>query len=540
MSDIIPEGILYGNLGVGSGTTNYNDLDNKPQINSVTLQGNKTASELGLVGTSDIPVTSVNGETGAVVLDGTEIEFSEGVSLNEKIIAVEQEIPVIAYPVTSVNGETGAVVLDGTEINYQAGKTINQKIDEVEAEIPVVSYPVTSVNSKTGAVVLDGTDIEYSSGVTVNSQIDTLMNYIPVYGNTASGAIATFDTSLALPLQDCTIEINAVQESGTPTPSSPKLISGFTGANIAVRGKNLIDVTKYTTGILSNGSITSTTSSTISDKQSGSVTFTTTASWAGITISDYMLVDDSKVTISYAYSGSSTVWLIVEYYDESKTYLSRSAVQATASGTTFIIPSGCVYVRMSFQMSTVTTATISNIQMEQGSTATTYEAYNGTTYPISWNDEAGTVYGGYFRIVNGFVKLVATHGVIDLSTITQGGSAGSAWVWYISLTNAKTVENSKIAPINAEKYQSIRYNAIASSTNYIALRDNGVLYVNTGSTEITPSGLCIFELATPVEYTLTSIPPIYTLQGTNNVFTDTNGNTSVVFACSLKDYIEGQ
>ena len=202
MSDIIPEGILYGNLGVGSGTTNYNDLDNKPKINSVTLQGNKTASELGLVGTSDIPVTSVNGETGAVVLDGTEIEFSTGVSLNEKIIAVEQEIPVIAYPVTSVNGETGAVVLDGTEINYQAGKTINQKIDEVEAEIPVISYPVTSVNGETGAVVLDGTDIEYSSGVSVNSQIDTLMQYIPVYGNTASGAIATFDTSLALPLQD--------------------------------------------------------------------------------------------------------------------------------------------------------------------------------------------------------------------------------------------------------------------------------------------------------------------------------------------------
>ena len=34
--------------GGGGGTTNYNDLSNKPQIGGVTLQGNKTASDLGL------------------------------------------------------------------------------------------------------------------------------------------------------------------------------------------------------------------------------------------------------------------------------------------------------------------------------------------------------------------------------------------------------------------------------------------------------------------------------------------------------------
>ena len=40
---------LNGNLLLGgSGTDNYNDLTNKPQINGVTLQGNKGASDLGL------------------------------------------------------------------------------------------------------------------------------------------------------------------------------------------------------------------------------------------------------------------------------------------------------------------------------------------------------------------------------------------------------------------------------------------------------------------------------------------------------------
>ncbi len=34
--------------GGGGGTTNYNQLDNKPSINNVTLDGNKTTSDLGI------------------------------------------------------------------------------------------------------------------------------------------------------------------------------------------------------------------------------------------------------------------------------------------------------------------------------------------------------------------------------------------------------------------------------------------------------------------------------------------------------------
>ena len=46
----LPEELLLGmiaNAG-GGGTTNYNQLENKPQIGGVTLIGNKTASDLGL------------------------------------------------------------------------------------------------------------------------------------------------------------------------------------------------------------------------------------------------------------------------------------------------------------------------------------------------------------------------------------------------------------------------------------------------------------------------------------------------------------
>ena len=207
---LTPQGVLNGSLQTIVYANNYNDLINKPSINSVELQGNKTAADLGLLTAGDIPVDSVNGKQGVVILDGDDIEYSAGVSLSDQIDNVAAAIPSV--PVLSVNSKTGAVVLDGDDIEYEAGtsvnskitdleaeigsgpvisvngqqgvvelygtdinysltKTLNQKIDEVAASIPVVSYPVTSVNTKTGDVVLDGDDIDYAEGVTVNDQI---------------------------------------------------------------------------------------------------------------------------------------------------------------------------------------------------------------------------------------------------------------------------------------------------------------------------------------------------------------------------------
>ena len=72
MGVIYLHGIAYGKgSGSGSGgTDDYNDLDNKPQINSTTLIGNKNTSDLNLV-------------------DGTSIYVDE----NGKLAIAEVEIP---------------------------------------------------------------------------------------------------------------------------------------------------------------------------------------------------------------------------------------------------------------------------------------------------------------------------------------------------------------------------------------------------------------------------------------------------------------
>ena len=175
---IVPQAVLNGTLGTVVYASNYNDLDNKPSINSVELRGNKTAEDLGLATPADITVTSVNTQTGDVSLTGQNIPYDSTYSVTEKINDLASQI--IDVGVSSVNVQTGAVVLTGSNINYSAGVTLKSKIDAVEGEIPVVDYPVTSVNGETGAVVLSGSDIEYSAGVSITDKIDAVEGEIPV------------------------------------------------------------------------------------------------------------------------------------------------------------------------------------------------------------------------------------------------------------------------------------------------------------------------------------------------------------------------
>lgn len=50
--------------GGGGGTTNYSELSNKPQINGVTLDGNKTSEELHITsGGGGLTITELSGTT---------------------------------------------------------------------------------------------------------------------------------------------------------------------------------------------------------------------------------------------------------------------------------------------------------------------------------------------------------------------------------------------------------------------------------------------------------------------------------------------
>lgn len=372
-------------------------------------------------------------------------------------------------------------------------------------------------------------DLDTSNKSLVDA-INEIASYTPVYGNTASGAIATFDTSLALPLQDLQIAINAIQEgTGTPSPQNIRNLVGFTGANITRCGKNLFKYSRATTGIYLDSD----------GNEQVSTSF-------GVT--EYLPV--SSQGIRYRGATNFGTAPCTCYYDNNKEFIS-SEHHSTAYGN-LTIPSNAVYFRMSFRLTDNTT-----LMIKVGTTPEDYEAYNGTTYAITWQDEAGTVYGGYLRIVNGIVKAVVTDG---FKTFT--GGADENWALHGVIANCFYINNALDNPyLDNTKYDYAitnmfvqdTYNRItaltngqfclgdASGTQRLACKYTGVATTADWKTWLSSNNLTIkYKLATPVEYTLTSIPPIYSIVGTNNIFTDTNGNTSVVYACSLKDYIDSQ
>ena len=117
------------------------------------------------------PVTSVNGQTGAVSLS---IPDSTSDLLNDSGF-VDAAGAAAAAPVQSVNGQTGAVTVSGgavDSVNGQTGTVVIGKSDVGLGNVDNVQqysasnpppYPVTSVNGQTGDVIVSGAGLTMTS-----------------------------------------------------------------------------------------------------------------------------------------------------------------------------------------------------------------------------------------------------------------------------------------------------------------------------------------------------------------------------------------
>lgn len=115
-----------GGGGGSTGTTNYNNLTNKPSINGTTLSGNKTNTELGVYGTGNeppYPVMSVNGQTGDVTLNADSVgalpSTTKIPSATSDLTNDSGFITAADAPVQSVDGQTGEVVTNAVKTTAQ-------------------------------------------------------------------------------------------------------------------------------------------------------------------------------------------------------------------------------------------------------------------------------------------------------------------------------------------------------------------------------------------------------------------------------------
>ena len=223
----------------------------------------------------------------------------------------------------------------------------------------------------------------------------------------------------------------------------------------------------------------------------------------------------------------------VRYYASDKSFISGTSITPNS---TLTMPSNCYY----FKFTVVNMATYNNdISINYPSTDTSYHAYSGTVYPVSWQTEAGTVYGGNLDLTTGVLTVTNVKYTLDGNTVENDiGLSISTGFTQISVVPYQAVGKGNetflsnnfetVALANKGEGKIWNNNSTTSIRMFLGLPDT----VTTKAEAITwfsnnPTDV-IYELATPQTYQLTPVQ-INSLLGTNNIWHDGNGDTEVKY-----------
>lgn len=356
---------------------------------------------------------------------------------------------------------------------------------------------------------------------------------------TASGAIANFRTSLAVPVLGCNAEFSASQASGTPTPSTPIPIVGVDKVNVTRCGKNLCGGSKllanaqaYLTGgttdtenktFTFNANATTTSglsfTSGVKFKENTAYTFILTCSKSNTTVG---------TNIRFLYTDGTTANLSLNEPTTADTKYTK-AFTSNASKTLDKI--------LKTNMSGITTLYYDECGVFEGTlTAQDFEPYNGTTAIINLG---GTYYGGEVDAVTG--KITLDHGLNTFDG-SENWSATDTHIFRLITTGRNWL------PVNAANWalgylsNILRTDIRATGATSDKLPDHSFyitsqyLYVRCDEYELadfkTALGSTNLQidapLATPIVVYASNTAEIPTINGDNQVFADT-GDVAVKY-----------
>lgn len=187
----------------------------------------------------DVPVQSVNGQTGTVVINLASLTAAAASHTH-----LMSDITDLAYPVNVVNGQTGTVLLTSTDVS--AASAVHAHVASEITNLTSVAN-VVSVNGQTGVAVLNSTNVSAASAVHTHVMADVTDLAFPVssvngYTGTVSltitdlTAAAASHTHTASEVTDLTSVANVVSVNGiTGTP----VIVGGSGVTVSTAGSSI-------------------------------------------------------------------------------------------------------------------------------------------------------------------------------------------------------------------------------------------------------------------------------------------------------------
>lgn len=324
--------------------------------------------------------------------------------------------------------------------------------------------------------------------------------------------------------------------SGTTVPTwSPYAnecpISGHTGLSVEVKGKNLLNLVESEMISYGYGRL-------FPFKFKSGITYT--------------------ISCQKVFGGTGTKGMRVVAMDESYNLIGNpfssyafGNAELHSTFTPTVEQEKAVYLGLQANSNGMTYATIidAGLMIEVGSSASSYEPYtSGTTTTISWQDEAGTVYGGTATYNgDGTWTLVAEGILIELDGTEQGWTKYSTQTCYnqniakltqynsgelygycshVGRNSAGVIDNTILG--HAYSGNGLEFKKLI---DYWGLQDNEPetwkAYLAAQKSAGTPIQIVAY-LQTPQTYTITTGELIETLYGQNNVWVDT-GSVEVTY-----------
>lgn len=345
----------------------------------------------------------------------------------------------------------------------------------------------------------------------------------PLYERTIINNPAVFTTEVAKPLKGLSIPFLPKQSgSGDPSPSNIRPIAGWTGLNINRTGKNVFNKAylsdpasykneasgyPYTDAIYlaPNTTYTLTPSST---EQLETANYYVLYINPSETDPDYLIITNPAVR--YPVAAGKPKWITF------------------TTGATGVIRFGTYTNSLAAFMSI-------DWQLEVGGTSSEYEPYTEPTIiPVSWQTEAGTVYGGTLDALTGVLTVQFEIESSTWGAIKRTGGSGYDY-GYLEFTNRVKYQGSGASASNSfcnvGKYvyateiygEPHFYIGTASAGNII----RGLIYLPMGTDDDTPVQVA-GELETPFTVQLDPVS-LSTLIGENVIWTDTNSDNTIVY-----------
>jgi hypothetical protein len=165
--------MTISSTGGSGGTSDYDDLTNKPSINSITLSGNKSLSDLGIQPSgnylTDTDYATYN--TGGVIKVGNQVSMTNGTLTANKV----------SYS-NYTSASDNIFVSKGTLENVITGKSLvdSSNVQSNYAHTIILSQNTTTGDLTVGIANYNGTTLDYGTieGVATRTYVDSLVGDI--------------------------------------------------------------------------------------------------------------------------------------------------------------------------------------------------------------------------------------------------------------------------------------------------------------------------------------------------------------------------